>query len=154
MRSLVASITILLSISLSIAQSPEPKLIAEFGNVGCEDWLGRMDLFLDELSNSKDRSGVVIFYEGNYINRSKRPNPLVAPVIGEGNMRANFMRQYFAHRRLDMSRIIFVSGGFRNEHLIELWSVIPGGKYPKPRPTRESIKYRKGVPSESYDSCP
>lgn len=154
MRTLLVLITILLSISFSIAQRPEPKLIDEFGNVPCDDWLGRMDLFLAELSNFKDRSGLVILYEGKYIDYSKRRNPLVAPVVGEVNMRANLIRRHFEGRRFDLGRITFVSGGFRDEHLVELWSIPRGGSYPKPKPTRETVAYRKGSPSDLYASCP
>lgn len=154
MRPLVAFLAIFLGISFAVAQRPAPKLIDEFGNVPCDDWLGRLDLFLAELSNSEDRSGVVVLYEGKYVNYTRRSDYLTAPVFGEVHLRANLIRNHFTNRRFDLSRITFVSGGFRDEHLVELWSTLRGGNYPKPKPTRETLEYRKGKPSSIFPSCP
>ncbi|MDI1241317.1 MAG: hypothetical protein PSX80_05290 [bacterium] len=148
---------LLLSLLLSIestAQGPDPKLVDEFGNVHCEGLIGRLDLFLAELSNSKDGSGLVVLYEGKYINYTSQRSYLVAPVFGEVNIRANLIRNHFKGRGFDPSRITFASGGFRDEHLVELWVIPPGGTYPKPKPTRDKIEYRKGKPSTVLPSCP
>lgn len=144
---------ILLGISVVGAQSSTPTLIDEFGNVPCEDWVGRLDLFLAELHNHPASKGVIVLYEGKYWNYAKEA--LVWPIFGEVHIRARMIRDHFSHRGYyDHKRVVFITGGIRDEHYIGLWLVPSGATFPKPKPTRETIRYRKGKATTIYPTCP
>jgi hypothetical protein len=91
-------------------------------------------------------------YEGKYYDYVRERQML--PVFGEVNMRANLIRSHLRNRRFDQGRITYISGGSRDDHLIELWTIPPGVTYPELKPTRENITYRKGKPSSILASCP
>jgi hypothetical protein len=152
MKPSLAFMAILLGVTFAGAQRVDRKLIDAFGNVPCDDWLGRLDLFLAELQNDPKSSGLIVMYEGRYYDyRTERQ---MLPVFGEVNLRANLIRSHLRNRRFDPSRITFILGGNRDDHLIELWAIQPGVTYPELKPTRDKIKYRKGKPSSILASCP
>ena len=147
------SVTFLLLFSLgAFAQGSEARLREEFGNVPCDDLIARLDMFLAEVHNEPSSRGVVVLYEGKYWSYEKEK--LVRPVFGEVQMRANLIRSHFSFRGFPTDRILFVSGGFRDEHHAELWLVPPGAPLPKPKPSLKSVQYRKGKPTSIIPSCP
>ena len=153
MKLAVALFLILLASIASTAQRPGPRLIDEFGNVPCDDWLGRLDLFGAELRNNPKSTGLIVLYEGKYFNYQY--NRLVLPIFGDVHIRANEIRNHFARRGFPANlSITFMTGGFRDDHLLELWLLPPGADFPKPKPTRESIAYRSGKASSIFPSCP
>ncbi|MGD9631245.1 MAG: hypothetical protein AB7V18_18565 [Pyrinomonadaceae bacterium] len=148
-----AFVSILLFVSIITAQRSTPTLIDEFGNVPCEDWVGRLDLFLALLYNQPNSTGVIVLYEGKYWSYEK--DALVWPVFGEVHLRANLIRSHFDYRGLQGNRrVLFLTGGFRDEHHVELWLVPLGAALPKPKPTREATSYRRGKATTIYQSCP
>jgi hypothetical protein len=55
-------------------------------------------------------------------------------------------------RRFPKEKVLFISGGFRENHTVELWVVPNGANPPKATPTLESMKYRKGKPVNMCES--
>ena len=140
--------TILLLLILAVpiaAQQVDAVLVDQFESVPCEDAVGRLDSFLVDLQNSSGWKGVVIGYEGRYLDY--RMDKYVLPVLGQINSRVELIRNHIEFRRFDPSRIVFISGGFRENHQFELYKVPPGGKFPVAKPTLDSMKYRRGKPS-------
>lgn len=147
--------TLFLLIQLSVhAQRVEANLIDEFERYNCEDFIGRLDFFLAELSKSTDLRGAIIMYEGKYPKDGDVESELVRPVFGEIQGRVELFRSHVKNRGVNIKKIAFISGGFRENHWVELWLVPPGASFPVPKPTLRSMRYRKGRPTSIFPSCP
>lgn len=142
----------LLSFAFDVAaQLEEPRKVDEFESIQCEDLRTRLDSFLVEIQNNPQSKGFVIVYEGKYssyiYNRSgisKRKYHL--PTFGEANYRTQVFLKHFQFRQFQSDKYLFIDGGFRENHSVELWIVPDTAKPPKPTPTLSNIKYRKGKP--------
>lgn len=131
----------------AVAQRAEAVLVDQFGSVPCEDFRSRLDTYFAELSDSPGWQGVVISYEGDYTDYRPSKPKVVRPVLGEVNALVHIIRKHIEFRAFDPSRVIFISGGFRENHEFEFYKVPPGGKYPIAKPTLTSMKYRRGKPT-------
>lgn len=150
----VAVTIFLLSGIISAQISAE--MIDEFGWVPCEDLRSRLDNFLATLSDRPLATGFVYMYEGKYgvtlYDRKKPRAETRPPVFGETAHRTNIFRTHFRFRKFDLSRILFVDGGFRDSFLVQFW-IIPHGALPPPaQPTLEQMTFRKGKFAEL--ECP
>ena len=123
----------------------------------CEDVRNRVDSFMSELQNQPLARGYIIVYDGNYrfIKDTKYFFHLNAlpesekwksnlPVIGETVFRSQQILKHINARQFPKQRILLISGGYRKHHAIEFWIVPSGIMLPKPSPTIQEIKYRKG----------
>jgi hypothetical protein len=131
----------------TVAQRSDAVLVGQVGSPWCEDFRSRLDNFLADLLASPGWQGVVIGYEGNYTDYRPSKPKIVRPVLGEVNTRVHIIRRHIEFRAFDPSRVIFISGGFREDHQFEFYKVPPGGKFPIAKPTLTSIKYRRGKPT-------
>jgi len=145
----------LLSFVLSIAaQTKEARKFDEFSHYYCDDMLARLDYFVNDIMKESNAKGFIIVYEGKYskqINNRKGENELKTflPRFGESTVRTRIMQNYLINfRRFPKEKVLFLSGGFRENHTVELWIVPNGANSPKPTPTLEKIKYRKGKPED------
>lgn len=113
----------------------------------CDNVIAVTDNFLLNLQNNPQSTGFVIFYEGKYADDVEKSKPkMLLPRRGEANFRVQIIRNHIKFRNFDPDRILFIDGGFREEHKIEYWIVPDGAKLPKPAPTLDNIEYRKGKP--------
>ncbi len=131
----ISAILLILAFNIS-AQEKEAELSDEFGWIPCEDFRTRIDNFMVDLINRPDARGYVITYDGKY--RGK------LPVFGETKLRTQTMIQHFKFRKFPMNRVMFISGGYREDHTNRLYIVPKGAEPPKPEPTLDDMKYRKG----------
>lgn len=98
-------------------------LLDEFGRVGDCDYKARLDNASIEMQNRPDSVLYIIFYQDNdTLPASYNRSPL--------NYYANYLTQ---NRRLDASRFVSLSGGFRENMTTEVW-LVPNGATP-PEPT-------------------
>ncbi|HEY0659480.1 MAG TPA: hypothetical protein VGD05_13445 [Pyrinomonadaceae bacterium] len=134
------------------AQAKAALKIDEFSNYNCEDMLVRLDYFANDLMKEPNVKGFVIVYEGKYskyVNNGKGENKLkpFLPRFGESAFRTRSMQNHLLNfRTFPKEKFLFISGGFRENHTVELWIVPNGENPPKPTATLENIKYRKGKP--------
>jgi hypothetical protein len=136
------------------AQRVDARLIDEFERYNCEDFIGRLDSFLAELTVNDGARGVIVLYEGKYPRFGESQTVMVPPVFGEVHSRFVLFRIHIQARNFDIGRIIFISGGFRENHYGEFWLVPRGSALPTPKPTLQTMRYRKGKPTSIFPSCP
>ena len=120
--------------------------------------MARHDYFFAEITNSEPNlNGVAVYYEGSYREKtySRSGDTLgertMAPAFGEAQYRVGWLRNYVNFRGFPKDRLIFVSGGNRVNFSVDLWLVPTGSAYPKPEPSSERIKFRRG--KFTYFSC-
>lgn len=106
-------------------KSEKTYLVDEFGPVGHCELTARFDQFFVELSNKTGAQGYFIFY--------KSADALPAR-YGE-SFHERVFTQHLAMRNFDASRVTIVDGGFRKQHAVQLWIVLPGGEEPQPSDT-------------------
>lgn len=134
------------------AQNKEARKFDEFESYNCEDMMARLDYFANDIVNEPNSKGFVIVYEGKYfkyVNNSKGEDKLknFLPRFSESAFRTRLMQNYLLNfRRFPKEKILFISGGFRENHTVELWTVPNGANLPKSLPTFKDMKYRKGKP--------
>jgi hypothetical protein len=149
-------IVVVLAVPL-VGQSHEARLIDAFGSSQCEDVRSRLDSFLAVLSESPNSNGYVFVYEGKYeVIRYKGNRPFtwqILPVLGNAASRTHEFRQHFKYRDFDPARYLFIDGGYRELHYVELWIVPKGATPPAAKPTLERMKFRTGKPVMVH-GCP
>lgn len=104
-------------------QSEKSEKIDEFGQVSECDLGARLDHLLITLQEKASAKGYIINYQGKD----------VLPARYESNLIERRIRNYLRLRNFDLSRLILIDGGFREEQATEIW-VVPGGAEP-PTPT-------------------
>ncbi|HEX8150101.1 MAG TPA: hypothetical protein VF591_23155 [Pyrinomonadaceae bacterium] len=121
-NALYALLLVLLAASAppaAFAQDGGAKMVDEFGDILVTDWLARLDSFAVELQNSPGATGYVVAYMA----------PHKAP--GWPLRRSRWARGYLIRGRgFDEGRVQVFNGGYRDEHLYQLWLVEPGAKLP------------------------
>lgn len=143
----IALLCLVLFANSTLAQ--EARKIDEFYPIDCEDYLGRMDNFYFELQENPTAKGYFLIYEGKFRKYSDTANKFhyVSPHFGEGKSYIKSIKRRLMFRRYSVEKMSFVEAGFREEFTIEFWLVPEGAKPPKPTPTLEKTKYRKGKPA-------
>lgn len=154
MRILILAVVIFNLLSPASSQQTDAGLIDEFERYNCEDFIGRLDVFLAELSVNGGAKGVIVLYEGKYPQFGRSQAVMVPPVFGEVHSRFALFRNHIQARNFDIGRILFISGGFRENHYGEFWLVPVGSALPIPKPTLKTMQYRKGKPTSIFPSCP
>lgn len=121
--------------------SQESQKIDEFGSLGCDDYLSRTDAAIYESQKSLTSTIYFLIYEGKELSYGKFRNP----VFGSAKAKIRSMKQYIERTRgLSIDSFRFVEAGFRKQMAVEVWSVPLGATVPKPTPTLERVKFRKG----------
>ncbi|MDQ3748426.1 MAG: hypothetical protein M3367_05320 [Acidobacteriota bacterium] len=152
MRNLSFSLIFFIFLAFSAsAQTKEARKIDEFGVIPCGDFRSRLDNFLAKLQNELRSKGFVIVYEGKYSYQIYDQYPKTKlktylPAFGESNYRTQIMMNHFKFRNFPSDKYLFISGGYRENHAVELWIIPNGATPPKPTPTLDKINYRKGKP--------
>lgn len=131
----------------------EPRFIEEFEDVPCEDAMARLDLLFTQVTDEPGSIGAVLFYEGkyrrvDYLRNGTTRESWVRPTFGEVYLRMRWLDNYVNFRNFPKDRIRFVSAGYRNVFTIGLWVVPSGARPPKSTSTLQTIKYRKGKPTD------
>ncbi|MEZ5347087.1 MAG: hypothetical protein R2681_16185 [Pyrinomonadaceae bacterium] len=150
MKNEILVLTLLIFAFSITALGQEPVKFDEFGKLYCDDLLARLDPFAMEINNSAGKSfGFVVVYEGKYGSNEydNNSNPTILPMVGEAQMMGETIREYVVDSRgIPKNQLMIISGGFREEHVVELWLVSRSGTIPDITPTLDNINYRKGKP--------
>lgn len=133
------------------------RLLDEFGDVQCEDYLARMDSAIIEAQNNPSNKVFVIVYEGKltqrrYDRKGKSTTYFVNPPVGTAKARIRSMKRYLELRG-DPKNFVFIEGGSRGEFLVRLYLIPSGVKLPEPFPTQKKIKFGKGKPKGFCPGC-
>jgi hypothetical protein len=136
-----------LSLSIvALAQADKVRMIDEFHDVPCDEYLARIDNALIEASNEPNTTVFVIIYEGQENVFSKDKKMSLPPAKGQFEERIKSVKERLAFRQFPVDRFRFVNGGAREKLTVEMWLLPPGADPPKPKPTPVKWKYRKGKP--------
>ena len=133
---------ILLSSDLSFAA--KSYLFDQFGNLSCKDERVRLDNLLSVLKDFPDHTIHIFVYAGRLSRR------------GEAKARLTRIKNYFVtNRGLDINRIKFEEGGFREDLTVEIFLLPPSVSSPIAHPTisPEGVKFRPGKIKKSELSC-
>ncbi|HLM01862.1 MAG TPA: hypothetical protein VK400_12465 [Pyrinomonadaceae bacterium] len=132
----------------------------EFGAEHCSQVLGYVLSAMAEIRKTPGAKLYVIYYEGKLVS-SIWNNKLIRydykysnPKRGEALRRAKEVRltvkdvKFSNGAKFSEGDVILLSGGFREEFVIELWSVAENAEPPRPTPTLQEndIKFSKGKP--------
>ncbi len=128
-------------------------MIDIFGTYGCEDIEARLENLYLNLTEEPKSKGLIIVYEGKYAKyiydrKGKSTIKYIMPSFGEYAFRTQEMQRFLVFKRFKIENFLFINGGFRENFEVEFWVVPNGAKLPKPTPTLETMKYRKGNPSK------
>lgn len=130
---LAAWVVIALSVS---SASAEARKLMEFGNVGWEDEMSRLDYLDSKLRGDPDSIAQIIVYGGRRGDRR-----------GETQARMACIRDYMLNRRgVSADRVVVTKGGYREESTVELWLAARGDRAPAATPTvgPHDVRFRKG----------
>lgn len=139
---------LLISLFISVsAQTKEAMKLQEFNKVNCDEYLNRMDIAIAEAQNNPTSTIYVFVYEGveKRYNSRKKKTEAIPPIYGTAKAKIDSMKKWISEvRGFSIENFIFLEAGFRESPTVEFWLVPVGAKPPKPSPTLEKIKYRKG----------
>jgi hypothetical protein len=108
---------------------------------------------MSDIASSPDSQGVIVAYDGKFTRYTGDRPYKILPIFGEVQVMMKTFRNHFIFRRFDPKRVIFLSGGYRENYEVEFWLVLRNGAFPTLKPSLASIKYRKGIPQPVND-CP
>lgn len=137
-KGFAALLLLCLSASLSAPVSAQPAQeratgkVDEYGPVGFEDEMARLDNFALLLQNRPDLKGYLVVYAGR--------DTLPGHIPGVLRRAFSYLTQM---RGLDAARLEVVNGGFREQKATELWAVGAGERPPTPTDTIE-VKREEG----------
>ena len=124
-------------VALSVSSaSVEARKLMEFGNVGWEDEMSRLDYLDSKLREEPESIAYIIVYGGRRGDRRS-----------ETQARMACIRDYMLNRRgVSTDRIVVTKGGYREESTVELWLAARGESGPTATPTVSSkdVKFIKG----------
>ena len=106
-----------LTIGIAAQERPQPVLLDEFGVLGCEDWLARLDLYFNELRGDPTSSGWIVI--------SGPPDKKQTILF-----RQSFIDQHAKWRGFDISRVHFARAKTDREFVNQLWRIPPGARPP------------------------
>ena len=139
------------------AQAEEARMIDEFGVIPCDEYLARVDAMAIEKANNQNAQIYVFIYEGKEkipdYNNGNVTYKTYLPRYGLAKAKIESMKKYLEFRKFTPQNYVFANGGFREEFRVEIWLVPPGAEAPKPTPTLEKMKYRKGKAKGFCTSC-
>lgn len=109
----------------TIAVKPKALLIDEFAkSLNSEERSARMDAILIELNNNPNSTAVFVFYCGKTCFYGEF----------EAHVRG-LTKTKLKPRNFDISRFVFVNGGYQKESLVRFWIVPFGAGIPMPEST-------------------
>lgn len=112
---------------------PTPRKIDEWGGIGCDDLMARIDHFAGVLKKDEHSRAFIVSYSG--------PRTLPGRLISY----AQFVKPFLINvRGIAPERIINVMGGKRERITIEVWAVPAGAMPPVPNPLH--LEKGKGPP--------
>lgn len=120
--------------------SLSPMLADSFGVLNQETEMARLDNFAQLINSSPESDAYVVIYGGK-TNK-----------YGEMGARTDRIRKYLIDfKKQDPSRIIFVTGGFRESLIFELWLSPVKNSYPPLTPSilPENVKFKGKITSLS-----
>lgn len=123
------------AVSVSSA-SVEARKLMEFGNVGWEDEMSRLDYLDSKLREEAESTAYIIVYGGR--RGTKR---------GDTEARMKCIKDYMLKRRgVHADRVVMLNGGYREESTVELWLVPRDESAPTATPTvsAKDVKFIKG----------
>ena len=127
---------VLATVSVSSANVVEARKLMEFGNVGWEDEMARLDYLDSKLREEPDSIAHIIVYGRR--SGAKR---------GDTEARMMCIKDYLVNRRgVQTERIVITNGGFREESTVEVWLTARGESGPTATPTgrAKEVKFKKG----------
>ncbi len=136
--------------------SQKAEVIDEFGTLGCDEYLARMDNVFIQAANNPDSKTYIFIYEGKEPNYNNRRNnsKLDFPTFGSAKARIKSIKEYLKRRKHSDDKFVFVEAGFREEYGVEIWRVPDGATPPEPTLTVKKMKYKKGkARSFCIDCC-
>jgi len=150
MKNLLTSFALLLFILQSTnAQSNGTKLVDEFSTTVCGNMKVRLDVYASDIHKDSDSRGLVIVYKGRFVyefwRKGKAQQKTSLPIFGQTTDVSHWMIRYLENRGLDSKKVMFIDGGIQENFKVALWIIPRGGDLPKPAPTRDKIRYRKGA---------
>jgi hypothetical protein len=122
-------------VSVSSA-SVEARKLMEFGNVGWEDEMSRLDYLDNKLREEPESIAYIIVYGGRRGDRR-----------GETQARMACIKDYLLNRRgVRTDRIVVTKGGYREESTVELWFAARSDRRPDATSTvrPQDVRFRKG----------
>ena len=145
MKQIISILLVTLIFCIS-AFSQEAVKMQEFEDTVCEDFLSRMDGVIAESQNNPSATIYVFVYEGRELKYNNRKNKMekVLPAFGSAKVKINSMKIFIERRGISIETFTFIEAGFRENLTVEMWVVPNGATPPKPSPTLEKIRYRKG----------
>jgi hypothetical protein len=124
-------------VALSVSSaSVEARKLMEFGNIGWEDEMSRLDYLDSKLREEPESIAYIIVYGARRGDRR-----------GETQARIACIRDYMLNRRgISNDRIVVTKGGYREESTVELWLAARGDRKPEATPTvaPQDVRFRKG----------
>lgn len=131
------------------AFSQKAELIDGIGSVNCETYLAFADNMMIQQANNPNAKTYIFIYEGKepipvYKNGKFIKDKSVLPKFGLANARIQSMKTRMKIYKTPLENYVFVKGGFRENFMVEIWSVPNGVEPPKPTPTLKKMKYGKG----------
>ncbi len=133
------------------AQFNEATKVEEFGDLGCDDLLVRLDYFANDVMKRSQSRGYIVVYEGKHVHNIYRRGEFIKtvtslPRFGESTTQSNLMLMHlFRFRGFSRDKFLVISGGFRESYEVELWLVPKGALPPKISPTLEKMNYQNGT---------
>lgn len=131
------------------AFSQKAELIDGIGSVNCETYLAFAEKTMIEQTNNPNAKTYIFVYEGKelipvYKNGKFIKDKSVLPKIGLATAKIQSMKARIKRAKISLDNFVFVKGGFRENFMVEIWSVPNGAKPPKSTPTLKKMKYGKG----------
>jgi hypothetical protein len=113
------------------AQDDSARKLDQFTKPNWEDAMAHLDNLALMLQNDPMALGVVFVYGG----QGRRPH--------EADAYSNCMKDYLVRRRaVDVNRLVFINGGYRQDFSVEFWLARDRAQIPKATPTTKSTAVR------------
>ena len=137
------------------AFSQQAKQIDAFERLSCDDYLSRMDSAIAEASNNPLSTVYILIYEVKEVryNSRKKKDEMVFPNFGSAKAKIDSIKKYLSLRKSPIKNLSFIEAGFRENSMVEIWLVPKDASPPKPTPTLNKMRYRKGRASGFCTDC-
>jgi hypothetical protein len=109
---------IFFTVATAAQEPPKALMVDEFGVLGCESWLVRLDFYFNELRADPASTGWIII---------SGPSDKKQTVL----FRQSFIEQHAKWRGFDISRVHFARAISNQEFAYQLWRIPPGATAPE-----------------------
>lgn len=139
---------ILFLFAFNVSAQNEARQISKLVRVNCEEYLARADEMMGEQSRNPNSKIYVFVYVGKEAKFSYDKGninyKLISPQSNLAIATIQTMKARLQIRKIQLENYVFVEAGFRDEFTVEIWNVPNNIEPPKPSPTLENMKYRRG----------